>query len=66
MATVLSLKILDNGDQLKAQCETKGAGDFVAVEYWRGDEFLARCEYYKTETLIRVFSDIENMFAAIV
>lgn len=65
MATVLSLKILDNGDQLKAQCETIGAADFVTVHYFRGDNLICIHEYHHKESLIRVFKDIENIFSAI-
>lgn len=65
MATVLSLKILDNGDQLKAQCETIGAVDFVTVHYFREETLIAIHEYHKHESLIRVFGDIENIFSAI-
>lgn len=66
MATVLSLRILDNGDQLKAQCETIGAVDFVTVHYFRQETLIAIHEYHKHESLIRVFQDIENIFSAIV
>ena len=66
MATVLSLKILDNGDQLKVQCETIGAVDFVTVQYFRGDKLIVIHEYHHTESLIRVFRDIENIFSTIV
>lgn len=65
MATVLSLKILDNGDQLKAQCETIGAVDFVTVHYFRGETLICIHEYHHKESLIRVFKDIENIFSAI-
>lgn len=66
MATVLRLKILDNGDQLKSECVTVAGQDFVTVEYYREDELLAIHEYHNKEPLIRVMQDIEAFFAVIV
>mgnify|MGYP001590558959 CR=1 FL=1 len=66
MATVLSLKILDNGDQLKAQCDTVGSTDTVTIHYYRGDELIIAHVYHHKESLIRVFRDIENVFSVIV
>lgn len=65
MATVLSLKVCNNGDALKAQCQVVGAVDFVTVEYYREEKLIAIHEYHHRESLIRVFGDIENMFSII-
>ena len=65
MATVLTLRILDNGDQLKAECERTPGGDHVAVHYYKNDKLMLVQEYQDDEPLWRVFDDIGNYMAVI-
>lgn len=66
MATILTLRVLDNGDQLKVECVNCPNGDHVAVNYYVGDELKLVHEYDKNESLIRVFDDIGAHLALIV
>ncbi|MBO6256100.1 MAG: hypothetical protein J6O49_21055 [Bacteroidaceae bacterium] len=66
MATVLTLRIMDNGDQLKAETATVDDGDFLAVHYFKNDVFTLAHTYHKSESLIKVFDDIGKYMALIV
>lgn len=66
MATVLTLRIMDNGDQLKAETASCADGDYIAVHYFKNDVFMLAVEYEKHETLIKVFDDIGKYMAVLV
>lgn len=66
MGTVLTLRIMDNGDQLKAETATCNDGDYIAVHYFKNDVFMLAHEYHNTATLIEVFDDIGKYMSVIV
>lgn len=65
MSTYLTLRILGNGDELSAQCETDLGGDYIAVNYYRNDDLKAVHEYPSNTCLKTLFDDIEIQLATL-